>query len=469
MLRGSRLYVVIVCVALFIGLGFVANPWIVGSHGLYDPVGEGLLIAVGLVGLVYTVAVCVRKLWPPTKLETDQIGDQRIPSNHPNDHAGCFALALLTISALWAAMFRERYLRPALFFDDFDYVDIGRQWSTTVEHLFVPYNEHLCVATRLFTWLICSAVTNDHLPRLMALAGMALFAATWVPLYFFVRNEFGSAVLGLVAISVFAITTVHREVIEWYSASQWCWALLALLWCLVILQTGANAPGLWRLAASVVISAIAPLNYAIGLFVGPLATVYLLTRKCNGASISAASCVAPLLGTVLFLAVAVPLKARGVIERASYAGQTPAEAVDPLKGVLFGVRSTVDLLMARNVGIETHRYLRREWYAGLFIALILVLAELVERSRRPIPLILGIAMVLIPYAVTLPLRSWVQYPQFLWWTRYQLIPQLGVTLVVCSALAEYCPNWAVGRSMTWTGAVAIISLAAIQFVVHAVL
>jgi hypothetical protein len=294
---------------------------------------------------------------------------------------------------------------------------------------------------------------------------MALFAAATVLLYWFVRREWGSPALGLVAASLFALTSAHREVVLWYSASQWCWALLLSLAALLVLQGAGPAPSAWRLIVAALAAALGPLNFAVGLLVGPLASLYLLARNAGPARLVRS--LVPVAGTAAALLAIVPVSGPGILARADYGGRPPAEAVSVLDGALFGVRCTVDVLMLENIGIERRVGLMpRLGYALLLALAALAVTELVRSARRPGPAILGFSFVLLAYSITLPFRAWVEYESFLKWTRYQLFPQVGVTLLVCSTLAELAPAWLVTDELTGRQVLLVLALAAAMFVLH---
>ena len=85
--------------------------------------------------------------------------------------------------------------------------------------------------------------------------------------------------------------------------------------------------------------------------------------------------------------------------------------------------------------------LPRVAYAVMFPLVVAGVGELIRRVATPGPAILGLGIILLVYAATLPFRAWVMYESYLAWTRYQLFPQLGAVLIVCTALFEFGPSW----------------------------
>jgi hypothetical protein len=445
----------------------VLNPWVIGTDSMNDPVGDGILIAQGLLGIVWIIGVSASRLRHGCAREVSVESPRSPPAWN-----WAQVVVLLLVLALWLATFRDRWLRPELAKDDYDYLAFAARWQDTWRHLLDPYNEHLCVPTRLLTWAVCAVVPAGQLPRALALAGMALFVAACTLLLRFARREWGMPLLGPVAVSLFVLTDVHREVVTWYSASQWCWALLLLLWSLILLQSDGSRC-MPRLTATAGLAVAAPFAYAVGLFVGPITSLYAVVKsRCSihgGWSVSkrAVLSLLPAAAGVCSVAGIAAWKGPEIAQRASYGGQPAARAIAPFRGVLFGVRSTVDLLVLRNLGVERTDPLPRVVYAVAFPVLVFGVGELIRRTQHPRAVLVGVLLILLPYAATLPFRAWVHYESFLNWSRYQLFPHLGVVFLLCSALAEFGKQHGLGqpspgRQALWAGGLAVL-----QFSVHA--
>jgi hypothetical protein len=473
MLGSRKAQFTLLAAVLFVGFGLIANPWIVNPDSMYDPVGEGILILEGTLGLSWLVACCISKL----KTVEHSVQTAPVPSGSYADNLhGCkrdagqylvVSLLLLYIGSLWLNLFWHRWNEPILRLDDFDYIAIARTWSTTSRHLLTPYNEHICVPTRLLTWALCGFVDESQWPRALARAGMALSVMPWIPLGWFVHRELGSPTLALLAVSFFALTTIHQEVVLWYSASQWNWALLLTLATLLVLQS--RDPDLvgWRVATSGILAAIGPLCYTIGISAGLLGTVYLFVRWRLGlTAISFWRCTVPLLGTAACLLVLVPSKAHGILDRASYGGKSVAQASSVPKGVLYGLRSTVDQLVLGNLGFDEGPKKTRVLYAMMFMVVVFGIGESIRRDDLPVLPVVGCAFVVIPYALTLPFRTWVQYDEILRWTRYQLFPQVGFALVVCGVLAAWGPRWLLNERLSVRHVLLVVLVATGLWLVH---
>jgi hypothetical protein len=465
----SLLFVVLTCV-LVVGVGIVANPWIIQPDASFDPVGDGILIGLGVIALVACVVAWVMRLraWRSESAVTLTTEPGAVESG-----AAAWSwlerALFLGIVALWIAMFWPRWSDPQLSTDDGLYIAAAATWADTRANLFTPFAEHLCPVPRVWTWLICAAFDEADWPRALATSGLALFASTFPLLYLFVRREFHSPALALVAVSLFALTPVHHEIVRWYSASQWSWSFGLLLASLLVVQSNRDGVARWQLALSFVLAAIGPFFYLVGLLIGPVTAVYLAARRDrDGRAVRLTRCVLPLAGTATFLAFFVPLKLVSVLASSSYGGNPALSSIDPLGGALYGVRCVVDLLVLRNLGCARDALLSRAAYATLFMLTAVALVELVRRARRPRFVLVGCALVILSYAISLPFRAWVEYSDFLDWTRYQLYPQLGVVLLVSGALATHGPEWLAAHALTGRCVFVVLALATAQFVVHVI-
>jgi hypothetical protein len=468
MTSSRRIQLLVLGAFLYIGFGLVANPWVVGPDNMYDPVGESLLIIEGVIGLGWIAACWISRLRAAEVAVQREIvsSDSRADGMGPGQRV-VMSLVLLYIALLWLTLFWKRWHEPTLQFDDFDYIALARTWPDTYQNLLTPYNEHICVPTRLLTWLICAFVDESHWSQALVRAGMALCALTWLPLMWFVHRETGSPTLALLSVSFFALTTTHQEVVMWYSASQWCWAVLVTVSTLLVLQSNEGELPLWRLATSAVLAGIGPLCYMVGGVAGPIGTAYLIARRqLRLSTMSLGRCALPLLGTLICVLLLVPFKAPGILKKASYRGKSIAQASSVSQGILYVLRSTVDQLLLRNLGVDSGPRRTRVRYAAIFFVIALALGEFVRCSDRPILLLLGCAFVIMPYALMLPFRAWVQYDTFLEWTRYQLFPQIGFALVVCSVLARWGPHWVLDKRIDLRHVLLIILIATWQRLVH---
>lgn len=450
----GRVRVLLAGIALFAGPGIIANPFVVMPSTMHDPVGDGILVVEGLLGIAWWLFVCGRYGgWRKPEALDDQWPTQQtldVPCPTPpitivGPARPCLTTTLLAgcvLVPLWLAMHWNRVTEPRLFVDDFHYVDVARSFTRTWSNLLTPFNEHVCVLTRLFTWLGCCLSGDSDPARVLAYGGMALFSVCAIVFFVYLVRETGNAILAWAGTGLFLFSAAHREIVNWYSASQWSWALLLMLGNLVLLQRSGIRSSGRRLVATAALSAVACFNFAVGAFVGPISAIYLLLKSPGESPPLArwSRCGVPVVGTVVALAVLIPLKAPQVLAAASYGGRAAADAIAPFRGVLYGVRSVVDLLFLKNLGIDVVGPSPRVVYVIGFALAVFAGGELVRLSRRPAVPALGGSIILFADAVTLPFRAWVQYESYVQWTRYQLFPQLGVALLAVTAMDLFVPR-----------------------------
>src|SRR3990172_2205659 len=158
-----RRYLWVLATVLVLLIGIPLNPWVVRPSGQYDPIGDGILIVEGALAVVWCLAVCwmgVRRCRAAASLGSTL--EAARPARTSARERVKIALLLAYVLALWLALHWQRLCEPELKVDDYHYVEIAASWDETRRNLFTPYNEHLCVLTRLFTWSICVAVDAAH-------------------------------------------------------------------------------------------------------------------------------------------------------------------------------------------------------------------------------------------------------------------------------------------------------------------
>ena len=448
-----------------IGLLILLCPWFIHLGALYDPFGDGMLIVVGLQGIAWCTWVVASRI---RECRSESTGETENDSPAVGRIGLIEILLLAFVGGLWLALFWGRVRDPVLLADDYQYVRVASSWETTFQDLFTPFAEHYCVITRLFTCLLCTSISPPAWPRALGLSGMGLFLVSLLLFHWFVRQEFRSPTMALIASSLFGLTTVHREVIQWYSASQWCWGVLLLFASLLIIQSNrADFKG-WRIVAVGILAAIAPFNYSVGFLVGPLSAIYLACHsRIDRKPLRLEYCLVPLLATLPFLLVSFLPRVAEKFTHATQGGWPVSEAIAPIRGVVYGVRSTVDLLVLRNCGAGRIIGQPTFLYAVPFLLGAYAVGELIRRTPRPCGAILGCALVIIPYAVVLPFRGWVRYEDVIDWSRYQLFPQIGVALLVCSLCATLGPDWVVAPTLSLRHAILVVACATALFMLHA--
>src|SRR5262245_33815653 len=81
-------------------------------------------------------------------------------------------------------------LHPTLVYDDWGILASSWTWRRTVDHLWMPNNEHMMPLGRITTWALVHAVDGQaRVPLLTALHGPVLVLICMWMLYVFLRRE----------------------------------------------------------------------------------------------------------------------------------------------------------------------------------------------------------------------------------------------------------------------------------------
>jgi hypothetical protein len=357
---------------------------------------------------------------------------------------------LLVLAATCAASFCL-YLRwmvhPYLAVDDFQIVVRSWTWQRTWAELWVPANEHAMPLGRLTTWILVQlAGRASAVPQLAAMQGPLAIVLGAVLLFVLVRRELAHPFYGLVAAALFGVSTVYEQAVYWFSASFSVLTLDTLLLGLLAAQS-------WRLSRRLVwlllcglAAALAPAWFASGILAGPLCALYLLpdgSRRGESRLRTLAAALVPLLGTGLFLIVSLPRTADAIMHLPHYGGTSALDSFQPLPGVKYTVWSIVENLLLGSVGISSVTV-----PFGIVLAVwpILITAGVwwwlgAPSGRRLI--ITGVGLIFTSYLLTYSARAlWMNdrnLSQPLW-SRYHLLPQLGLALVVAGGLPRWGPQ-----------------------------
>lgn len=329
--------------------------------------------------------------------------------------------------------------QPVLLYDDFQILQQSYTWDAAWGNLWQPHNEHVMPLGRLSTWLLIQLAGRPTLlPVLAAWQGPLALMAGMLLLYLFVRRELGHAVYALIAVALFGVTTQYREAVFWFSAS---FALLATDTLLVALLAAQcwRQTGHWPwLAGCALACALAQGWFASGILAGPFCCLYLLPRD-HGLRPTARSfraALVPLLGTAAFCAVGLWRNLDHIMHLEHWGDKDAVSAFDPWIGLGYTARSLVDNLLLGTFGVSG--VICPVWFAAGSLALLLAGAICWWRSateRRL--LLLGLGMIFISYWLTYSARSEWRYTQVANWSRYQVLPQLGLSLFIAGGL----PRW----------------------------
>jgi hypothetical protein len=308
---------------------------------------------------------------------------------------------------------------------------------------------------RLTTWaLVHLAGRPTALPLAAALQGpLAALAAAWL-LYLFVRRELGHPLYGLIALLLFGVSSAYEEAVSWFSASFSVLAVSTLLLALLAAQAWRRTRRGRYLFLSAVAASLAPAWFASGILAGPLCVLYLLPREPYVPSGLVAPrafwrhhlfALVPLAGSLAFLAVSLPRTAERIMRLEHYAGKSALEAIHPTIGIEYTAHSLVDNLIPGALGMSG--VVSPNWVVLLgLVALVEVGAWWWRGAPSRRLLLLGLGSILGSYWLVYSARAEWPYDAMKLWTRYHLLPHLGLVLFICGGLPRWERWLAPGRS-----------------------
>jgi hypothetical protein len=327
--------------------------------------------------------------------------------------------------------------KPAIFYDDVVRIaDLHEHGPAG--NLFVPINEHMQPFFQAVTALAWE-LADGRLVRLPVSLGIATavpFVLNLALLAILVHRGLGSWTAALLASALFSLGSIsYYETVVWYSASSFQWALAWTLAALIVVtlagSDGRRSVFWWTMA--IVSSAMAPASCAVGLLGGPAAALWWLSDRQVTRSIgSQARAVIPIIGTAAHLAVCAAFLYHDQLSAQMH--QNPYY----LPGLLNVYRAPIDVLLPAVVGWRNIDGLLPDAIElGLFAVGLAAIAWSARRSADPRPLVVGAFLILAGYVLIYGSRHlpgddhWVLGVE-----RYHLFPQLGLTLILASALAS---------------------------------
>ena len=459
-----------VTAAALITFGIVLNPWLRTP----DDQWTFFLQSEALVGMVWLMVETRRAARRSSNVEKKEIHDAPVtPLSRPDRsttvrwaNLACF----LFVVVAWLFLYREHWRQPRVIGDDAHYLATARESDFNGRYLLTPYNEHMVVPTRVLTYLLAHTGDDSSLAARMAWSTIPLFVLALGQLFLLARREWRSDFAGLLAVVVFSLTTVYGEIITWYSATQWLFALNLLLAALALTSGRSEAPSKWRVTLASLLALIAPFSYSIGVLVGPLVSAWLTTRAWCGVGRwdrrlrIVLPTLATLVGAAATLAILLPWMATGEY---SQSGGRGVGALRLGRGILYVLQLSVDHLIVGNFGGGA---VGDDWrYALLFAAPVIGLVAMLRWVPGAWRLWPMVAMIVLPLAITIPFRAYLVYVRLLEWTRYLLVPQLGVALLVTGtvALLRERRGAAGTGSLTWRQGAAILLLTTVLTWLHA--
>lgn len=354
-------------------------------------------------------------------------------------HRLLVTLGLLSCLALHYA---GRLAHPSLYSDDI--VRIAAIRNESIGHLMLrPFNEHLAPFFELVTWLVwygCGASLNA--------APLAFTVASYVPivlslglLWIWMKHVWDSSFVAWSAVMLFGLSNVYAEVVYWFSASSFGWALFWSLGCWYCQERagGSNRTGIWLLGSALT-ALLAASSSAIGLLAGPIGALLVWCGPVPLASIQGSAqqtrmghwsrALAPLFGSLVYMGLYVMLGHGPVAASSLGSPGHPLRALDPITAA--PVSALLPGLFGRRLDISSVPVWLRT-----AVAMILVLAIAARAVRRTFErrwLVLGMGLMFGGYALTMVPRSAERFGSPVFIQRYQLFPYLGLIVLLTPAL-----------------------------------
>jgi len=363
---------------------------------------------------------------------------------------------------------------PVVKYDDFWIILRSWTWKETWNNLWLPNNEHAMPLGRISTWLFVQIA--GPLPRVPLAVGfqgpLALLLAVSL-VYLFVNRELGHPWYGLAASAFFGISTVYQQAVNWFAASFSILALDMVLLALLAAQAWKQSGRRHHLVIVIFCCGLAPAWFASGILAGPLCCMYLLDEVWikRGRPLGRRLCavMSPLIGTALFLAISLPRTKDAIMHTSHYGNSTALEGFSLKTGLLYTARSLVDNLALGVFGIGDVTLPKT-----VIVIVLVILAGGAAwwwyRTPKRGLLLLGLAMIFSHYVLLYSARSLWSYDVMTTptWSRYHLVPHLGLTLFLVGGLTRWQPrlNLHEGGRLTWKQASIVAGLAMILFVIQ---
>jgi hypothetical protein len=337
------------------------------------------------------------------------------------------------------------FVGPVIFYDDFPILAQSRTWQRTCEGLWAPQNEHAMPLGRLLCFALEALAGQLPLvPSLTCLVGpMALLLGLGL-LYVFVRRELEHPFYALLAVVLFAVTSVYHQAVWWFAASFVILSLDTILLGLLAVQSWRKTGRGLYLDLAFLACLLAPAWFALGIVGGPLCCLYLLLPDYhnNQSRCTRHWTLLPFAGTVLFLAISLPRTAQAILHTGHYGDQTALEAFHPLIGLQYTGRSLVDNLLLGLVGVAGIAL--PGWCIVVILLVVVALGIWWWRQASDHRLmLLGLGLIGSSYVLCYSARALWDYqlmvePQF---SRYHLLPHLGLVLFFCGGLSGRAGRW----------------------------
>jgi hypothetical protein len=303
---------------------------------------------------------------------------------------------------------------------------------------FRPFNEHMAPIFETVSW-----ATWRLAGRRLAAAPLAFTIASFLPFVLclaalgkLARRAFGSATTARVAVVLFALTPAYFEVVAWYSASSFAWAMLFTLLALrcAVEMRGAGTPrACWGGALA---AFLAPACSAIGLLAGPAAALVAWAQE-DGESRNRLRAVA--WASTLLAGPAAYLGLTSLFRYHAVLNSSARRTLDLANGLYSVSRGPFYLVATGLLGVgNAERGIPRG--VELIFLVLATAAALVLARRSAWGRWAGVGLFLMfgGYAITFCFRTWLAgVDSTLTFSRYHVFPQLGLVLILAAALRPW--------------------------------
>lgn len=303
--------------------------------------------------------------------------------------------------------------------------------------LFRPFNEHLAPVFESVSWIAWHAAGKSleraawtftvasYIPFVLCVIGIGLVAG----------RAFGSWTAAGIVSALFALTPAYAEVVYWYSASSFSWALFASLVALGSAQSARTRlengqAGRGSTLLTCLAAFLAPCGSGIGLLAGPAAAVVGLPGRGQWRRWLPSA--AAMAGTSAYLALATLAKHDAVIRR------SVGRDTDFGNGLLWSLRAPFYLLATGPLGLRhAEMWPAAVGFCGFALGAI-ILAFWMGKGGPWRWLLASSGLILGGYLLTFPFRvSLFPGPEILRTGRYMLFPHAGLCLLAGAAAAPW--------------------------------
>jgi hypothetical protein len=338
------------------------------------------------------------------------------------------ALLLLIFGLAVLEPLRMRARGPSIYADDV--VRIAQVRTMPLSQMVVrPFNEHLAPLFELETaavWSLC----GDRLtrtPLAFTMASLLPFLLCEIALFGLLWRETASWTAALAGLAVFGVTWLPIETAWWYSASSFAWSLLGVLiaWFAIL------RPNRRGLTLAIVASLAAPAFSMIGILAGPIAVLRgaIGASQREGGKRSLVATLLPFMGTAGFLLFAALFGHRSALAGSVRRNVHVWDAIGPV------LRAPVTVLIPALAGVkDLDQAVPHLAAIALCIVLATGLLVLAARRKSSAGLVLGgMGLIGLGYGLTYAARA--GNDNLMHVQRYHLFPQAGLALIVGAVVA----------------------------------